>query len=103
MLEAFPSLVGAPVHRWPFDLAAQPGQITRLLHTRCRIASAWDGDLWPVGTAVQVVAVEFIGQWGVVIERLDDYPPDWPDDADHCPFLELADFLRRLEPLRGES
>lgn len=56
--------------------------------------------IWPVGTRVLVASVEFSGEWGVIIERIDDYPADWPwNEADPVPFIEINRFLRSTEPL----
>ncbi len=86
-------------------LAKEPWRIMRLLHAEFRVVAPWGPPeeafwaFWPVGTQAIVASIEFMGDWRVVIERLGEYPEDWPDDMTHNPSLEINDFFRCTQPL----
>ena len=88
-------------------LAKEPWRIMRLLHAEFRVVAPWGPsefsrdieDFWPVGTQAIVASIEFLGDWRVIIERLGDYPDDWPDDMTHNPALEINEFFRCTQPL----
>jgi hypothetical protein len=84
-------------------LAAEPGRLLHLLNVPCCLVGTWDAELWPVDTFLQVAAVEFNGDWGVVVERIGDYPEDWPEWANHTPFIEINEFLKKTVPLEVVS
>ena len=87
-------------------IAKEPWRIMRLLNVRCCIVSTWDAELWPVGTEVQVVSVEYTGEWGVVLEALDIHHMDrvWKldPDATPTPFITIGKFFKQMMPLKED-
>ena len=88
-------------------LEGAPWRILELVNVRGHLVHSWDPELWPVGTDVQVVAIEFNGEWGVIVEALDDafYECLWAADRDATPvpFLTISDFFKNIEPLEVTS
>lgn len=90
-------------------IAREPFRITHLLNVPCRLIATWDDTLWPVGTGVQVVEINFMGEWGVLLEALDTnyfYERSvWlaDPDATPTPLRFINEFLRETVPLQEDA